>query len=174
MQTSAWGSNYWLSLHTTSFNYPVNPDEYDSKNEEPIGSTRQKYKQFFISVGETLPCKYCRISYREFIKENPIRLDSRDDLTLWLYEIHNMVNNKLGKNSIPFEQVKEKYEGFRADCSAKVAKGCVKPFNKRMPVKCYIIHSRCPSFVVYFFTSLLLMVLMRIIFKKGNLYNLLK
>ena len=62
MQTSSWGKPGWIYLHTTSFNYPNDPDEYDRSMDVPIGTTRQTYKKFFTSVGETLPCRYCRLS----------------------------------------------------------------------------------------------------------------
>ena len=39
-----------------------------------------------------------RESYKDFVKILPIEkfLNSRKDLCLWLYKIHNMVNEKLG------------------------------------------------------------------------------
>ena len=58
MQTSSWGKPGWVYLHTTSFNYPNDPDEYDRSMDVPIGTTRQTYKNFFTYVGETLPCRY--------------------------------------------------------------------------------------------------------------------
>ena len=173
MQTSSWGPVGWEYLHTVSFNYPIDPEEYDRLNEQPIGSTRQKYKDFFIQVGETLPCKYCRTSYREFIKDNPIRLDSRDEITKWLYEIHDMVNQKIGKKSIPFEDVKKKFESFRADCSAKVATGCIKPLMDRVPTRCYVIHTKCTPFMTHFFATIVILFLLRIIYKKGKIYKML-
>ena len=37
MMVSVWGSALWHSLHTMSFNYPVNPTEDDKKNyDNPI------------------------------------------------------------------------------------------------------------------------------------------
>ena len=40
---------------------------------------------------DVLPCKFCRASTTEFVKQHPLRGDPGK----WLYEIHNMVNNKL-------------------------------------------------------------------------------
>jgi len=174
MNTISWGQPSWVYLHTVTFNYPDDPEEYDTIHEKPIGSTRQKYKDFFTNVGETLPCKYCRDSYRIFIKENPIRLDSRDEITLWLYEIHNKVNDKLGKKGIPFEEVQQKYESFRADCSAKKANGCTKLLHNTIPKKCVVIYvPKCSSFITNFFTTIVLLVLARIIYKKSNIGKLL-
>ena len=65
-------------------------------------------------------------------------LGSRKEITKWLYNIHNMVNDKLGvpKCDIPsFEEVEDQYQSFRASCkplteserSNNAGKGCVAP-----------------------------------------------
>ena len=45
MLTSVWGPSLWHSLHTISFNYPVNPTIKDKKN----------YKRFIMSLKHVLP-----------------------------------------------------------------------------------------------------------------------
>ena len=40
---------------------------------------------------DVLPCKFCRASTTQFVHEHPLRGDPGK----WLYNIHNMVNNKL-------------------------------------------------------------------------------
>ena len=40
---------------------------------------------------DVLPCKFCRESTVQFVKDHPLK----GDPAKWLYEIHNMVNNKL-------------------------------------------------------------------------------
>ena len=56
-----------------------------------------------------------------FTKTSPMsNLGTRKEFTKWLYDIHNMVNDKLGvpKCEIPtFEEVEEKYQSFRASCT---------------------------------------------------------
>ena len=81
---------------------------------------KNQYKQFFYYLGKVLPCKYCRESYDKYYKELPIDnfLNSRHDLTLWLYKIHNEVNDKLGVPNcdIPtFEKVQNIYESYRVN-----------------------------------------------------------
>lgn len=44
---------------------------------------------------DVLPCKFCRASTTEFVKKHPLRGDPGK----WLYEIHNMVNDKLRKQA---------------------------------------------------------------------------
>ena len=48
--TSVWGPAIWHSLHTMSFNYPVNPTQEDKKH----------YKNYVQSLQHVLPCKICR------------------------------------------------------------------------------------------------------------------
>jgi hypothetical protein len=66
---------------------------------------------------EVLPCKFCRASTAEFVKQHPLKGDPGK----WLYDIHNMVNNKLRTQckddpavidpgvDPKFEEVKQKY-----------------------------------------------------------------
>jgi hypothetical protein len=119
-----------------TFGYPNVIDESDTTHFQK----KNDYKQFFYYLGKVFPCSYCRDSYDTFFKEIPIDnyLNNRRDLSLWLYLIHNKVNNKLGVPScnIPsFENVQKQYESYRAQCKKtteqerlkKKANGCVIP-----------------------------------------------
>lgn len=87
MRTSFWGRPAWKFLFTIIFSYPQKP------------TSRNKYemKEFFTSLGNILPCKYCRDSYKKYIKQIPIDnyLGSKKELCFWLYTLHNKVNDKL-------------------------------------------------------------------------------
>jgi hypothetical protein len=93
MNTKFWGPPGWKFLHTITFNYPDTIDISNPKHREK----KKYYKQLFKNFQFTLPCKYCRVSYKKFLKEDPIEpnLMSRKDLTFWFYRIHNKVNAKL-------------------------------------------------------------------------------
>jgi len=108
MNVNKWGPGGWTFLHTITFNYPLEPDN-DDKN---------RYKFFFSSVSEMLPCKYCRDSFKTYIKFIPIDefLESRIGVTYWLYRIHQLVDEKVFKKNDSFENVIRKYENFRAKC----------------------------------------------------------
>lgn len=108
MNVNKWGPGGWTFLHTITFNYPLEPS-----NEDKI-----KYKSFFDSIGEMLPCKYCRDSFKIYCKYIPIDefLESRVGVTYWLYRIHQLVDEKIFKDNTPFENVIRKYENFRAKC----------------------------------------------------------
>ena len=131
MMTKVWGPTGWLFLHCVTFGYPyaINPENPDHKYK------KRDYKLFFEKLGDILPCKYCRDSYKEFIKEHPIdkHLNKREDLCKWLYDIHNKVNKKLGVPDcdIPnFKEVQQNYETFRAKCKKTTDEERIKNSNK--------------------------------------------
>lgn len=137
MMVSMWGPPGWRYLHTVAHGYPESPTAYDSLNENPVGSTESNYKIFFTFVGKTLPCRICRESYTKLVSENPVRTESRRELTRWLWEIHNGVNKKLGRTykESDFNSITKYYEKFRAKCShSPDSTGCTQalhPFKSR-------------------------------------------
>ena len=116
MLTSVWGPSLWHYLHTMSFNYPVKPTRKDKKH----------YKQFIMNLRNVLPCKYCRMNLRKNLKDLPLRdkdLKNRHTFSLWMYKLHEHINKMLGKKSgLTFEQVRERYEHFRARCTIDIDK----------------------------------------------------
>lgn len=123
--TKIWGPHFWEVLHAVSFGYPL----------EPTKENMGEYKAFFLSIKNVLPCKYCRDSYTEYIlTEKNTRLESkhlanRDNLTRWVYELHNRVNLKLGMTyDVSYKDIFEKYESYRAVCKPK-AKSCSMPLH---------------------------------------------
>jgi len=129
MQTRVWGPAGWLFLHSIAQNYPW----------KPTIEQKQNYLQFFKLTGNVLPCRYCRESYQDFIKEPSTELNlcvmkNRYTLVKWLYDIHNKVNKKLNVScNETLKNVWEKYESFRSKCTkseeVKVKKGCLDPMN---------------------------------------------
>ena len=115
MDTKFWGKNLWVGLHSIAHNY-------DSSKHDP-----ESYKQFFYYLGEVLPCIHCRNSYKEFFKILPIEpyLES-NQLHRWVYDIHNMVNQKLrDQGNIlrdpSFEEVYDRYDKYRVkNCDKKL------------------------------------------------------
>jgi hypothetical protein len=137
MQTSVWGPAGWVFLHCIAQNYP----------NEPTFEQKYNYFQFFKQVGNVLPCKYCRDSYKKFIKDPDTRLGksalkNRDSFIEWLYNIHNKVNQKLKVTDIPtLESIKERYKSYRSKCKPTVVPqtGCTKPHAGTGKYSCKII-----------------------------------
>jgi hypothetical protein len=129
MQTRVWGPAGWIFLHSIAQNYPWKPSE----------EQMNYYYNFFKLVGNVLPCRFCRESYQQFIKEMGTILSlktmvDRKSVVTWLYKVHNLVNKKLDiKDKPTLKQVWDKYESFRSKCHKSVKKpvkkGCTDPMN---------------------------------------------
>ena len=130
MMTAIWGPPLWHSLHTISFNYPV----------EPTKEQQQQYYAYFTSLKWVLPCKYCRDNLEKNLKILPLdseALKNRYNFSKWLYDLHNLVNTNLGKPKYKtYQEIRDRYENFRSRCledtetsssERKIEKGCVKP-----------------------------------------------
>jgi hypothetical protein len=113
MQSAIWGPAVWHVLHTTSFNYPVNPNELDKKH----------YSDWMLSFQYTLPCVYCRDNFKNNLKKAKFSMSvmkNRSTFSKFIYDLHNCVNKMLGKSvKISFEEVRDRYEHFRSRCVDK-------------------------------------------------------
>ena len=111
MLTTVWGPSLWHTLHTMSFNYPVNPT---AKN-------KREYKQFIYGLRCTLPCGKCRKNLKKNLRDLPLRmkdLKNRDTFSRWMYKLHELVNKMLHKKSnLTYDQVRDRYEHFRSRCT---------------------------------------------------------
>jgi len=110
MLTTIWGPGMWHSLHTISFNYPVNPTCDD----------KRRYQSFILSLQHVLPCGKCRKNLVNNFKRLPLKLsdmESRDTFSLYIYKLHELINKMLNKTSgLSYEDVRERYEHFRSRC----------------------------------------------------------
>jgi hypothetical protein len=160
MLTSVWGPAAWHLLHTISFNYPIHPTEENKK----------EYKEFVESLGDVLPCKYCRMNLKNNLKAHPIKpchMKNRDAFSRYIYNLHEIVNKMLGKKSgLSYCDVRERYEHFRARCTQNDApkifkfnttrknqkeKGCTEPlYGKKAKCIIQIVpqEDKKPSFTV--------------------------
>lgn len=110
MLTTVWGPGMWHYLHTMSFNYPVNPTKEDKHN----------YMNFMLNLKNVLPCGKCRKNLRKNFKRLPLKMEhmeTRETFSKYVYNLHELVNKMLGKTSgLTYEDVRERYEHFRARC----------------------------------------------------------
>jgi hypothetical protein len=111
MLTSVWGPGMWHYLHTMSFNYPVHPTKQDKRH----------YRDFMMNLRYVLPCGKCRVNLRENYKKLPLtmaRLKNRDTFSRYVFDLHELINTMLNKKSgLTYEEVRERYEHFRARCT---------------------------------------------------------
>lgn len=124
MLTTVWGPGIWHYLHTMSFNYPVHPSKTDKIH----------YRDFVINLKHVLPCGKCRTNLTKNFKVLPLTMKemvSRATFSKYIYDLHEVVNKMLCKNSgLSYENVRERYEFFRSRCSKRTTKkhkGCTEP-----------------------------------------------
>jgi hypothetical protein len=105
MLPSIWGPHLWFMMHVISFEYPLNPTEYD----------KRIYHDFYTTLKEVIPCDLCKKHYRDFITKYPLtpHLDTRDTLVKWVISIHNFVNSSLGKPTLTDAQVMDIYSKIK-------------------------------------------------------------
>lgn len=119
MVTYVWGPTQWHFLHTMSFNYPVSPSAQDKRN----------YKNYIMSLQYVLPCGKCRDNFKKNLKSHPLNteaLKNRHNFSKWVYDLHNNINVMLGKRVyLTYEEVRDRYEHFRARCNKSTGEtGC--------------------------------------------------
>lgn len=129
MLTTVWGPPMWHVLHTISFNYPV----------KPTLKIKQKYREFVKNLIFILPCGKCRENLKQNFKKLPLKtkhLKSRDTFSKYVYDLHELINEMLGKKSgLSYNMVRERYEHFRSRCNTTKKKptkkkkedGCTEP-----------------------------------------------
>ncbi len=152
MLTSVWGPSLWHSLHTISFNYPINPTYKD----------KVRYRKFIIQLQYVLPCKFCRINLKENFKCLPLTMKnmrSRETFSKYIYNLHEHINKMLNKKSnLSYNDIRERYEHFRARCNKgkiinktikKKEKGCIEPLygkKSKCIIKIVPQETKCDTF----------------------------
>lgn len=111
MLTTVWGPSLWHFLHTMSFNYP----------NEPTKEQKHQYMTFIYQLKHVLPCKYCRMNLKKNFKAVPLKManmESRLTFSKYIYDLHEHINKMLNKKSgLTYNDVRERYEHFRARCN---------------------------------------------------------
>ena len=124
MLVSVWGPSAWHVLHTMSFNYPIHPTEEDKKH----------YKEYVLNLQYVLPCGKCRKNLVKNFKKLPLTMEdmeNRNKFSKYIYNLHELINKMLHKKSnLSFDQVRERYEHFRARCIKNITKKRVRFSNK--------------------------------------------
>jgi hypothetical protein len=107
-----WGPPGWTYASFVAASYPDEPDE----------ETRQKYKDFFVIFGETLPCGSCGQHFSVMTSAWGVApLDAQalrggDSLLKWLTTAHNAVNSRTSKPLVEWRAVNAAYNGIAGSC----------------------------------------------------------
>ena len=96
-----WGPFFWHTIHIIALGYPA----------EPAYGDKKATKEFFESLQFLIPCPICRQHYTSHLVKLPIgpSLDSRKDLFRWTVNLHNDVNEMLGKRKYTETEVIQYY-----------------------------------------------------------------
>ena len=84
MDTRFWGPSGWKLLHLVAA--------------EPAGDRTHAILEWMHLLEYILPCKYCRASFHDYIRLQPLDATIVENTTAfsrWMYDIHNRVNGKL-------------------------------------------------------------------------------
>lgn len=110
-----WGPPAWQFLHTVTFGYPDEPDE----------EIKEDFWQFFRSLQEVLPCANCRRHYRKKLRQaeglrHTLRdpFSSRRQLSQWVVELHNAVNQQNHKETVAYKDVYKRFNDTAKVCSS--------------------------------------------------------
>lgn len=99
MDPDVWGPPLWDLLFTVAFQ----------------SRDRARVVTLFGLLEKVIPCRACRRSYAQCLQchaMSHIREGRPDSAAIWLWTIHDMVNQKLGKTAISFEKVKKRHMAF--------------------------------------------------------------
>lgn len=97
------GQNTWTFLHSVAAYYPTSPN----------AAQQAEVRQLLTSVSHFYPCRPCAKDFERYISENEPKVDSRENLSLWMCDAHNAVNTKLGKPTFDCKFWKERWrEGW--------------------------------------------------------------
>lgn len=98
MEKGFWGPATWCTLHTAAVGYrPEN---------------RLSFKQFVYSLPYLLPCEYCREHLTQNLKTIPltdVSLQNNQNLFMWTYFLHDLVNKQLKKKASPAPLIAANY-----------------------------------------------------------------
>lgn len=100
MGPAVWGPIVWTTMHIMSLGY----------SPMPTAEEKAAAIDFYTSLATIIPCPICRKHYKVHLQEMPIEpaVENRDTLIEWVFNVHNKVNEQLGKPTITFDEYIEK------------------------------------------------------------------
>ena len=113
-----WGPSLWSAMHSLAFTYPVACENDCDK--------RDGMYMFLTSLTKVIPCKECRDHYIDWYNihvnngKNSEIFNSRDKLSKEIFNLHNEVDIRTGKQTLTFEEVRSRYVTSQSKCSGKL------------------------------------------------------
>ena len=94
----SWGPYAWYKFHKKAIEYPRNPSVYD------INNVINYYHNIFLRY---IGCKKCVRDYTRILIKYPIRTKTNNELFNWSVNIHNIINAKLGKRQMNYDEARQ-------------------------------------------------------------------
>ena len=119
MDVKFWGPSGWELLHLITVT---------------TGGLKEK-KELFSTLDEILPCKYCRQSAEQFIKEDP----PSNNIAVWLYDFHDKVNRKLHNQHLEDPKIPEPEKSPKFESVLKKFQNILKERSIKYPGKEFLL-----------------------------------
>ncbi len=103
------GRASWAYLHTLAAYYP----------EAPTKAQQDDMRSFITAYARWYPCGYCADRTRDEMIRNPPKLASQKEFAFWMCEIHNEVNDRMGKDLFDCELVQQRWKTGPKDGSCQ-------------------------------------------------------
>jgi len=103
LNPNLWGPHAWFFIDNVAFSYPKNPTKFH----------KELFKNFFITIGDIIPCHSCRIHFKQNLKKIPLTnniLSSRNKFIEWVFQFHNLVRKSQGKNQRTHTEIMKYYD----------------------------------------------------------------
>ena len=108
-QNEEWGPLLWLLLHTFA--------EKAGKQNNALtqGDEMRAWPLFVKTLAPVIPCPYCRDHFQEYVQQHPFELPQdyfmwKSYIPLYFYQVHEAVNQRLGKPSFPADDLHNAYK----------------------------------------------------------------
>lgn len=101
------GRHTWALLHSVAATFPSIPTSED----------KQSLEQFIEGLSKVYPCKICSKHFQQMLKDFPIKHNTREEFVYYLCDLHNKVNERLGKT---IYDCKKAFDIWGGDCGCDV------------------------------------------------------
>lgn len=103
------GRASWAYLHTLAAYYP----------DKPTKAQQDDMRQYITAYARWYPCGYCADRTSDEMVRKPPRVESQQAFSYWMCEIHNEVNDRMGKEIFDCDKVTTRWKTGPADGSCQ-------------------------------------------------------
>lgn len=101
------GRHTWALMHSIAASYPITPNKLE----------KEAINKLFDVIKTLYPCKICRAHFANMTEGIQLQNQDRKSLVEFICDLHNKVNERLGKKII---DCKKAYDFWGGDCGCDV------------------------------------------------------